>query len=108
MGRARAHDAGRLRLAVLAGAQLIRDQLADAWSHTVAGKRGDVHEDLRVPTGRFDEAESAIVIPFGQGAMGAHGSVLNSVYEVGYVPQNGGSKRGRCLPCGTRPGRQDQ
>lgn len=47
--------------------------------HAIAGKRGDMHEDLRTSSGRFDKAESSIVVPFDQGAMGSHGRVLNSV-----------------------------
>lgn len=80
--RAGTQDADGLWLAVLADVYLVRHQFADTWSNAVAGKRRDVHEDLRASRCGFDKAESAIVVPLGQRAVSPHGLVLDSVLEV--------------------------
>jgi hypothetical protein len=79
---ARAHDAHRTLPAIAAQVDLEGDEFADAGTDTVPREGGDVREDFLGAQRRLDETESAIVIPLGQRAMGAHERSFLAVWSV--------------------------
>lgn len=60
------------RLAIRRGLDVVRHQLARRRTHTIAGERRDVHEQIRSTTARRNEAEATRVVPAGQCAVGSH------------------------------------
>jgi hypothetical protein len=50
-----------------------RDEFANARTHAVAREGRDMDEQFLAAGRRFDEAETALVVPLGQLAVGTHG-----------------------------------